>query len=109
MAHDYEYIGSELELFAHAVNWKACFAEQLQPSIRGRVLEVGAGIGATTRGLCNRGVTAWKCLEPDARLAATLKESIAKGSDLPAVPVDVVVGSIADLSKRKNFDTILVY
>ena len=37
------YIGGELDVFSHAVNWKAYFHTNLAPYIRGRVLEVGAG------------------------------------------------------------------
>jgi protein-L-isoaspartate O-methyltransferase len=40
------YIGSELELFAAATNWKAYFASVLAPFIGARVLEIGAGIGS---------------------------------------------------------------
>jgi hypothetical protein len=48
----YSYQGSELDLFRHAVNWKRYYASRLQPYIKGDVLEVGAGIGATSRFLC---------------------------------------------------------
>ena len=46
------YPGGELELFAVARNWKAYFARVLQPYIGRSVLEVGAGLGATTKALC---------------------------------------------------------
>ena len=50
----FSYQGSELDLFQHAVNWKRYYAGRLQPYITGDVLEVGAGIGATSRFLCRR-------------------------------------------------------
>ncbi len=48
-----EYQGKELELFERAENWKRYFASFMSPYIRGDVLEVGAGIGGTTKVLCN--------------------------------------------------------
>jgi hypothetical protein len=52
---DFSYAPGELELFKEAVNWKAYFASQLRPFIKRRVIEVGAGIGATTAFLCDDG------------------------------------------------------
>ena len=45
------YVGTELELFQDAVRWKAYVRRTLAPYVRGDVLEVGAGIGGTTRSL----------------------------------------------------------
>jgi SAM-dependent methyltransferase len=98
----YEYEGSELELFAHAKNWKAYFRSRITKYLTGQVLEVGAGIGGTTQVLCHRGVTGWTCLEPDAALA----EKIPSHGPYPA-PVKVVVGTIADLPSEARFDTII--
>ena len=42
------YVGSELELFSEARNWKAYFSRVLAPYVRGQVLEVGGGIGSNT-------------------------------------------------------------
>ena len=42
----YRYVGSELELFSAATNWKTYMASVLSRFIGGRVLEVGAGIGS---------------------------------------------------------------
>ena len=50
---DYTYIGSELELFSEASNWKAYYARLIRPYLGEEVLEVGAGIGATTASLCS--------------------------------------------------------
>jgi hypothetical protein len=48
----YAYCGSELALFAQARNWKAYWASRVRPHLGAEVLEVGAGIGATTQVLC---------------------------------------------------------
>ena len=53
------YVGSELELFRDCVRWKAYVRETLAPFLGGRVLEVGAGIGGTTRALCGGATTSW--------------------------------------------------
>ena len=98
------YRGQELETFALASRWKAYVAEMLRPYIRGAVLEVGAGIGETTRVLLNEKVTSWLCLEPDAQLAARLRQSA-----FPATKPQpqVVVSTLDDLNAENGFDTIL--
>ena len=40
-----QYIGSELDLFAHALNWKAYWSSVLRPYVGSTILDVGAGIG----------------------------------------------------------------
>ena len=67
---DFVYAGGELEVFARAIRWKRYCRAQLAPYLRGRVLEVGAGLGSTTRALFDGSQTRWVCLEPDRRLAA---------------------------------------
>ncbi len=101
----YSYQGSELDLFQHAVNWKRYYARRLQPHITGDVLEVGAGIGATSRFLCGGDVRTWTCLEPDPALAARLRAAL-ESEPLP-VPGTVRQGTLADLPLDARFDTIL--
>lgn len=97
------YVGGELDLFAQAHNWKSYIASLLRPWIRGTVLEVGAGIGATTRALLNDSVTSWTCLEPDPALVARLTESVE--SIRPGIRI--VNGSLDDIDAEIVFDTIL--
>ena len=101
----FEYVGGELELFARAVNWKRYFASKLSRYVRGDVLEVGAGIGETTRHLCDGRQSSWLCLEPDAGLVARLAESLETNKLVP--PPTVRVGTLATLSSTDRFDTIL--
>jgi hypothetical protein len=101
----YEYVGTELDLFARAVNWKRYFGSVLAPRIVGDVLEVGAGIGETTRHLCNGRQRSWLCLEPDAGLAEQLSASLARYALVPCPRVQV--GTLADVDHERRFDTIL--
>jgi len=98
------YQGSELELFQYAVGWKKYFSYYLKPHIKGSVLEVGAGIGETTRYLHN-GHQAWLSLEPDYNLAKVIKNKVK--DDLLPGSISVMEGNIFDLPKDKRFDTII--
>jgi SAM-dependent methyltransferase len=95
------YVGNELTLFAAATNWKAYFARQLTPFIRGNVLEVGAGIGSNTLLLRNPAVTSWLCLEPDPSLALEAERTV---SALPDTRVAVGTTASAELGR---YDTLL--
>jgi SAM-dependent methyltransferase len=98
-----DYVGGELEIFAEAQNWKAYMASLLQPWIRGTVLEVGAGLGATAQALWHPPATRWVCLEPDPAMATGLQNLRLGG----ATPVDVINGTVADLTADQRFETIL--
>jgi len=41
---EFKYVGSELDLFAAAWNWKAYWSRQLQPFLKGDILEVVSGM-----------------------------------------------------------------
>lgn len=100
------YIGDELALFEHATNWKAYYGGHLRPYLGGRVLEVGAGIGGTTRALCDGRAADWLCVEPDAALATRIGTLLATRA-LPPV-CRVHVGTLADLPAAEGlFDAIL--
>ena len=100
------YGGTELELFARAVGWKSYFASQIRPFLHGEVLEVGAGIGGTTRVLCDDSALRWTCLEPDFRMASALMGRV---RELPGAGenVDVRVGTLAGMDESRRFDCIL--
>lgn len=100
-----EYEGSELELFAKAHNWKRYYRTRIQPYIRGDVLEVGAGIGGTTRDLCSGRERSWICIEPDPQLARELAANVARMAG-PTVP-KVLPGMVDDLPATATFDCIL--
>lgn len=98
------YVGNELEIFANAVQWKAYFSKILEP-FGNKVLEVGAGIGATTSVLCDGTQSEWLCLEPDPGLLGQINVRIASG-DLPKC-CRPQIGSIYDLNPGALFDSIL--
>jgi len=100
-----QYVGSELELFATAANWKSYFSEVIRPFIGGRVLEVGAGIGANIPYLFGESVDEWTSLEPDPDLAGRIAEAVERGA-LPA-RCRVKAGTLRDLDPASRYDTIL--
>ena len=55
----YSYVGDELELFSHARRWKAYLRQEISPHLGQRVLEVGSGLGATTKSLCTNEQERW--------------------------------------------------
>ena len=99
-----EYIGSELELFALATQWKSYLLQVIAPHLGSEVLEVGAGFGATTEFLCHRPAK-WTCLEPDPALANRLAERIRDG-ELPRC-CEMVSGSLNDLDSGRQFDSVV--
>lgn len=101
----FAYPGSELELFAEAINWKRYFSAALSPYLGSRVLEVGAGIGGTTAVLAAQAQGRWLCLEPDTGLAARLHEQCQNGVLPPCCRVRH--GTLADLPEDPGFDTML--
>ena len=105
MTTSFTYVGSELDLFSAAKNWKSYFRDQISPYLGEDVLEVGAGLGGTTRVLCRGSERRWLCLEPDASLAARLEREVRSGS-LPAC-CGTRVGTLEEFDPEETFDTIL--
>jgi len=102
---DYAYAGTELPLFALADNWKAYFRRHIRPFLSDRVLEVGAGIGATMQTLCDGTQASWTALEPDPDQATQLEAAAAK---IPGpCSVEVRKGTTESLGGAAPFDCIL--
>lgn len=99
------YKGSELELFEKAENWKAYYQNLIKDYLGQEVLEVGAGIGATTRILCSQNHSRWLCLEPDPAMG-DLINSLIENHELPS-NCQVKVGLVADLRPEETFDTVI--
>ena len=102
MSHQ-SYVGTELDVFAHARNWKAYLRILVAPYLRGRVLEVGAGLGATTAAFRDPSQTSWTALEPDPELATRTR---ARVETLP-LPVDVREGTLATAALAGPYDCLL--
>ena len=105
VANEFSYVGTELDLFAHAEHWKSYWCSQMMGFVRGDVLEVGAGIGVNTRLLCDGKAESWTCLEPDAKLAGRLLEGL-KESPF-ARRCHVIVGTVPALERSQRFDSII--
>lgn len=105
MTDSHIYPGKELALFEHASNWKKYYQTLLAPHLTRRVLEVGAGIGGTTRYLCDGTQERWTCLEPDPHLCETISLAI-KQNRLPACCASVH-GSLGDIPDNDNYSTVL--
>ena len=102
---EYQYVGSELTLFAEATRWKQYLRSQMAPYLGADVLEVGAGLGGTTRLLCTGSQRRWIGLEPDRALAEQLEGAAREGA-LPAC-FEAFVGTLDDLAAGAQFDTLL--
>jgi 16S rRNA A1518/A1519 N6-dimethyltransferase RsmA/KsgA/DIM1 with predicted DNA glycosylase/AP lyase activity len=102
---DSKYIGKELEIFSHAVNWKNYYGSLLKPHFGERVLEVGAGLGTTTLSLYDQKVKEWICLEPDESFYQILDKRI-KNKELP-MACKAMHGTLASLVPEDMFDTIV--
>jgi SAM-dependent methyltransferase len=104
-AEEFRYVGSELDIFAEALNWKAYWSGRIARYIRGEVLEVGAGIGANTPFMTSPAVTRWVCLEPDRELTDRLSRNIGASSN--GVPHEVVCATLESMEEDQRFDAIL--
>jgi len=101
----YHYVGDELDLFSEARRWKAYFRRRILPYLGAEVLEVGAGLGGTTRALCRGTEARWVCLEPDPKLAARLRAE--QAADRLPRRCEVVVGTLDDQLLGDRFDSVL--
>ena len=97
----FQYMGSELEIFAHARHWKSYVQSKLRPYLVGDILEVGAGIGGTTQALNDGTQRRWICLEPDSEFARKI------GLLSHLRNCEVRVGMLPDIKAQEKFDAIL--
>ena len=102
---DFHYVGSELDLFAAATNWKSYWSQRISPYLVGDVLEVGAGIGSNTHLLSSATTGRWVCLEPDPTLSAQLGETLSQIAR--ARSCENRCGTLDTLDPAEIFDTIL--
>lgn len=104
-----EYEGPELVIFEAAKNWKTYFSKEISPHVKGRVLEVGAGIGGVTKvicaGLSDGAVESWLCLEPDHGQSTKIATEIENGT-LPELCL-TMTGTVSDITDTQKFETIL--
>ena len=99
------YVGTELEVFSGADNWKAYWKSFLDPYVVGDVLEVGSGIGSNTLRLRSSQQRRWVCVEPDPVLIAQLRAAV--GHHGRNLHCEIVEGTIARIERRPQFEAIL--
>jgi 2-polyprenyl-3-methyl-5-hydroxy-6-metoxy-1,4-benzoquinol methylase len=99
----FEYVGNELELFAHAVVWKRYWAGAIRRYLGTRIADIGAGMGTNLR-LLGQARQEWTCVEPDAELAARISADLKTG--MYPFACKVMVGTCVDLDKEA-FDSLL--
>lgn len=102
-AKPYQYIGDELETFSKAKNWKRYWISKIRSHIKGKVLEVGAGMGSNTSYILNsnKDIATYCGIEPDTKLFST---AIEKYND-PRISFENVT---ADKHKKsEEYDTLL--
>ncbi|TMA79293.1 MAG: class I SAM-dependent methyltransferase [Deltaproteobacteria bacterium] len=102
---DFKYGGSELEVFAHATNWKRYWRDLLVPFLRGDALEVGSGIGANTGLLAPRHPGRWTSLEPDRELLDEARRRLAAAGVAHCCTFEC--GTVRSLEATRIFDTVL--
>jgi hypothetical protein len=102
MDKSYQYPGEELTLFQHATNWKTYLKKHIDPYIKGHVLEVGAGIGGTTKLLNNGSYSSWSMLEPDDQM---YRELLVQALEFKHQTI-VLKGTLGAVEGRK-YDTII--
>jgi 2-polyprenyl-3-methyl-5-hydroxy-6-metoxy-1,4-benzoquinol methylase len=103
----YVYVGSELEVFRHAHNWKRYWSSAIGPYVSGDVLEVGAGVGANSPYLLRPGVRKLVCLEPDRRFGPDLERGRDELAAVHAIPIEVRHGTVQAQPAGEQFDSIL--
>ena len=101
----YHYPGGELELFANAKNWKAYWSSHVRPWLRGRVIEVGGGIGANIDYLLNPEIVELVSLEPDGALFRELQRRTAVHS--ASTKLSSMQGTLSDVPATGEWDAVV--
>jgi hypothetical protein len=95
-----DYVGTELEVFQHATNWKVYWSSQMRPFVSGKCCEVGAGLGANLSFLQSPKALAWTMIEPDPQLCIPL-------SKLASDDIRIVKGDLRSIANSETFDSIV--
>lgn len=102
----YEYAGRELDNFSIVVNWKRYWSSTILPYLGKQVLEVGAGIGASTKVISSMSsADTWLCLEPDPGNIEILQKEKRAGN----IPehYEFRQGGLTALEANERFESIL--
>ncbi|HEY0979047.1 MAG TPA: class I SAM-dependent methyltransferase [Flavobacteriales bacterium] len=104
MGERIDYAGTELDLFQHARNWKNYYGARFRPFVRGRVLDVGCGMGVNADHLWNPAVTSYTFLEPDPQLLDQVPAHVRTPALRDARRIN---GTTSSIPVGERFDTIL--
>ncbi|MEG9436171.1 class I SAM-dependent methyltransferase [Edaphobacter sp. HDX4] len=102
---DFHYVGSELDVFAEARNWKSYWSGSIRRFLSGDILEVGAGIGSNTEVMCGQSGGRWVCLEPDPALVDRLRARLREMNG--GSRFEDLCGTLRTMDKADQFDTIV--
>jgi SAM-dependent methyltransferase len=100
-----EYIGTELELFENAHNWKQYWFDIIKPYIGNSILDVGAGIGSTAKLFSRMPLDCYIAVEPDMENVKAMQEKASLNHFNTSFKC--INGGIDVLSDDDLFDTIL--
>jgi len=100
-----DYVGTELQLFQHATNWKTYYGGLIAPYLGREVIEVGAGLGGNTTLFCTARQDSWLCVEPDKGLAQKIRDQVAGGL-LPGF-CQVITGTLEEVGQETKADSVL--
>jgi hypothetical protein len=94
------YVGQELNTFAHARGWKRYWSREIEPHRVGDILEVGSEFGANTEFLLSDPVDSWVGLEPGPELAARMRSLLAGRVDFSKCVADVSAAKYRGIKPR---------
>ncbi len=100
-----QYVGTELDLFSMAKNWKDYWQGEICQYVGSHILEVGAGKGTNTSAMIHFPRKRWVCIEPDPILTKEIIKTT-KGLQDDST-FDIRTGTIDCLDDADTFDTIL--
>lgn len=98
MLYESDGLAFEFAALAAAHNYRAAIVREFHDALRGKVLEVGAGIGQMTESLLNApSVDEIVALEPDRTFEAAFRKHLPN--------TRLLQGSLEDLQENETFDT----
>jgi SAM-dependent methyltransferase len=91
----------EFAALSEAVNYRQAIVREFGPYLRGRILEVGAGVGQTSEALVALGTTSeLVAVEPDERFQRGFRERLPN--------IRLIDGTTADLPADESFDAAVL-
>lgn len=108
---DSEFVYSDQELMTDAVNYRNFLFSLVKPYIKGRILEIGSGLGnMTSLALANPSapISSYTCVEPEKSCTEALEKLMKKS----AVPHKIINGRFPEsvsAEEKGNYDLLFSY